>query len=73
MVKGFAESWRQSVREIGPYLDLGMRFLISILIGLFGGYYLDKGLRTTPLFLLVGVVVGSVAGFLMIYRSVYRK
>jgi ATP synthase protein I len=66
-------SWQKSVREVGPYIDLGIRLALSIIIGVFGGLWLDKKIHTTPLFLLLGFALGAVSGFWSIYRSIYVK
>jgi len=41
-------------------------------IGLVGGYYVDRWLGTTPWLLLVGLVLGIAAGFVNLFRSVSR-
>jgi len=53
------------------YADLGLQFAIAIGLCLLGGFYLDKELSTSPLFLIIGVFLGGTAGFLNIYRAVY--
>ncbi len=65
--KGWSESWQ----EVGKYLDLGMRFAISIALGLFGGYWLDKKIHTLPLFLILGMFFGAFSGFLTIYHAAF--
>ena len=52
------------------YLAAGLRFAGGIVVFLFLGLLLDRKLNTTPLFLLVGVVLGAVLGFLSVYREV---
>ena len=66
-------SWQQSIREVGPYLDLGMRMALSLVVGVFGGLWLDRKIHTTPLFLIIGFFFGSIAGFWSIYRTIYIK
>ena len=53
-------------RELGQgykYLAMGLRFAGGIVVFLFAGFFLDKKLGTTPLFLLVGTVGGGILGF----------
>jgi len=50
------------VGVIGGYVAL------SILLGLGLGALLDHWLRSTPLFLIVGVLVGFAASFFLIYK-----
>ena len=52
------------------YLAAGLRFAGGIVVFLFLGLLLDRKLNTTPLFLLIGVVLGAVLGFLSVYREV---
>lgn len=49
--------------------DLGLNFIISILICAGGGYWLDKWLGTLPLFMLVGSLLGFVAGLYVIWQK----
>lgn len=56
---------------IAVYLDLGLRFVLAILIGMSGGYWLDSKLVTLPLFLVVGLLLGALSGFLTMYRAIY--
>ena len=65
--------WNQSIREVGPYIHLGMQFAITIILGLFGGLWLDRKIHTTPLFLIIGFFLGAISGFWSIYRTVYLK
>lgn len=58
-------------KSIGRYIDLGLQFAIAIALGLALGWYLDSKLRTTPLFLVLGILLGATSGFLNIYRVVY--
>ncbi len=56
---------------IGPYMDLGLQMAVAVLIGTALGYWLDQKLHTTPLLLLIGVLLGGSAGFINIYKTVY--
>ena len=60
----------------GIAFDLGLRLGISILIGLGGGLFLDQWLRTSPLFTLIGMVLGIGAAMVTIWnvaREAMRK
>ena len=50
-----------------------MRFAFAILLGMGVGYWLDKKFDLFPLFMVVGLIYGSVTGFLTIYRAIYPK
>jgi len=58
-------------KSIGRYIDLGLQFAIAIGLGVALGWYLDGKLKSTPLFLVLGVLLGATSGFLNIYRVVY--
>jgi F0F1-type ATP synthase assembly protein I len=60
------------IKQVAPYLDLGLRFAAAAtLFGLLG-HWVDGRLHTTPAFLIVGVMLGGAAGFINIYRTVTR-
>jgi ATP synthase protein I len=47
-----------------------MTFVVSTVLGLAGGYWADRWLATTPVFLLIGLGLGIAAGFVNLFRSV---
>ncbi len=51
------------------YLAAAMRFAGAIVMFLLGGLALDRWIHTTPLFTLIGMVVGAVLGFISIMRE----
>ena len=59
-------------RQVGPYLGLGVQFVASILLFLFLGRWLDTKLGTTPILMLVGVALGTTAGFYHFFRTVMQ-
>ena len=48
--------------------SVGFAMVLATVIGLAGGYYLDRWLGTSPWLLLLGIV----AGFVIFFRSVNR-
>ena len=56
----------------GMVLDLGMRLGLSVVIGVIAGVLLDNWAHTSPLFTLLGVVVGVGAAMYSIW-DVARK
>ena len=48
----------------------GWYLAICIVLGVMGGLWLDNLLGTVPLFVLIGVILGMVVGFLGLYRMV---
>lgn len=61
------------LRKITPYIDLGLRFALSLLIAVYAGYWVDSRLSTTPLFLVLGMLIGGLSGFLTIYRAAFPR
>jgi ATP synthase protein I len=52
--------------------SVGFAMVTATVIGLVGGYYLDRWLGTKPWLLLLGLGFGIAAGFVMLFRSVNR-
>lgn len=48
---------------LGLVTSIGLNWAAAILIGLFGGRWVDGRLHTGPLFLLLGLLLGMAAGF----------
>jgi F0F1-type ATP synthase assembly protein I len=59
-------SWIPALRFMG----LGWLVVLSVLIGLLGGLWLDRRLETTPLFMLVGLALGLAAAARSTYRMI---
>ena len=51
----------------GIAFDLGVRLGISVILGLGGGLLLDNWLRTSPIFTLIGMVLGIGAAMYTIW------
>ncbi len=50
------------------YAGLGLQFLVSIVLFLYIGKWIDAKLGTTPAFLIAGVFVGAGGSFYLAYR-----
>jgi F0F1-type ATP synthase assembly protein I len=61
---------------LGGYLalfsEIGMVLLVTTLIGVAAGYWVDQRLGTVPIFVLVGFLAGAGIGTVGIYRLVTR-
>lgn len=55
---------------LGPLLHLGLTFVACVVIGLAGGYWLDRALGTSPWLLLAGLGIGIAAAFVTLFRAV---
>jgi ATP synthase protein I len=59
-------------KALGELSSIGLTLVVATVIGLVGGYYVDRWLGTTPWLLMVGLVLGIAAGFVNLFRSVKR-
>lgn len=64
---------QQSNLDVGRYLDLGVRMFVFLVLFTFAGYGLDRWLSTYPLLLVIGAIVGTVAGMSHVVYSVLRE
>jgi F0F1-type ATP synthase assembly protein I len=58
---------RNNAAGIGMALDLGVRLGVSVFLGLGAGLLLDNWLHTSPIFTLIGMVVGIAAAMYTIW------
>jgi len=64
---------RKLFSSMGLVTGLGFSAVGSLLVGILGGLFLDRMLHTTPLFLIVGILLGIAAAAVGIYRLVIRE
>ncbi len=57
---------------IADLSTMGIAMVLSIVLGLVVGLYLDKHLGTDPVFTLVCILLGILAGFRIMYRTYMR-
>ena len=60
-------------RSLADLLTVGTVLVACILLGYFLGNYLDRRLGTSPWMLVVGVLLGTAAGFVQLFRTVSRS
>lgn len=58
-----------TVGSIGAVSSVGIAFVLAIVFGFLIGYYLDKWLGTSPLFLIIFFFVGMAAGIVNVVRT----
>ncbi len=58
----------RSASALGAALELGLQLGGSVVVGLGLGYYLDRWLGTSPVFLLVFLLFGFAAGIRTVVR-----
>jgi ATP synthase protein I len=56
-------------KGVGEVAQIGMTLVVATMLGLGGGYLLDRWLGTRPWLSLVGLVFGIAAGFVNIFRT----
>lgn len=54
------------------FSEIGVSLLVTTLVGVLAGRWVDEQLGTLPIFLLVGFLIGAGSGTVMIYRLVSR-
>jgi ATP synthase protein I len=59
-------------KALGELSTVGLTLVVATVIGLAGGYYLDRWLGTSPWLTLIGLLFGIAAGFVNLFRSVKR-
>ena len=59
-------------KALGELSTIGMTLVIATVLGLAGGYYLDRWLGTSPWLTLIGLLFGIAAGFVNLFRAVKR-
>ena len=53
----------------GEFAGLGLQFALVILVFTGAGYWLDRRLGSSPVFLLIGVAIGGAGGFYSIFQK----
>lgn len=62
-----------SKKPVGNLLNISTDLVSGVIVGLVIGFYLDKWLETKPLFIIICLIIGMVAGFRMIWREMKNK
>jgi ATP synthase protein I len=66
------EDTRKYIKLLATVSTMGISMALAIVIAIAIGYYLDKWFKTSPVFFLVFMVLGIVAGFRNIYVIMKR-
>jgi F0F1-type ATP synthase assembly protein I len=67
------DTWRRSLRDIAPYLGLGVQLAAAVLLFFFIGWWVDTTYDTGPFGMLIGVAVGMTGGMISFIRTVTSK
>jgi ATP synthase protein I len=57
---------------VALFSEIGISLLVTTLVGVLAGYWVDEQLGTLPVFLIVGFFVGAGSGTVFIARLVNR-
>ncbi len=63
---------RKMYLTVADLSTMGFAMVLSIVIGLFAGFYLDGKFGTEPIFTFVFLFGGIMAGFRMMYKTYMR-
>ena len=64
-----SQSDRRWIRQVGALSGVGLTLVISTVLGLWGGYVLDRWLGSAPWLMLVGLLLGIASGFVNLFRA----
>jgi len=64
------QSTFESLREYSPYLTLGFQLAGAVVVFLLIGVWADNRWNTTPWFTLLGLLIGSVGGFVKFFKTI---
>jgi ATP synthase protein I len=59
----------KNASPLGIAMKMGTEFVAAVFVASFIGFYVDKWLETTPIFILIFFIIGSVAGIFNVVRS----
>ncbi len=63
----------KAYRSLGKYVGLGVQIAASIAFFMFIGYWVDKQLNTSPIFLIVGFIMGMIGMFMLLLKISDKK
>jgi F0F1-type ATP synthase assembly protein I len=66
------DSVKQDWKGAGRYGTVGLELVLSVVVGLFGGQFLDRHFHTAPWLTLLGTAYGIAAGVRGLYRAAQR-
>jgi len=61
------------MKDLAYVLSLGFSISTCLVVGTLCGYFLDSHFNSHPIFLIIGIVGGFIAGLLNLYRLVVKN
>jgi ATP synthase protein I len=62
----------QGLKGIGPYATVGLDMVLAVVVGLFGGRWLDHRLGTHGWLTVIGFMFGVAEGFNILWKAARR-
>lgn len=62
--------YHSAIKTLQKYGSLGIELFANVFVGLFLGYWLDFFLGSTPAFIIGGIILGGISGFINIFRTI---
>ncbi len=66
-------TFADTLREIGPYMNMGFFFLAAIGLFTLIGYEIDQWLGGDPYYIRIGAILGVVIGMYNFFKTVLSK
>lgn len=63
---------RENWAVAATYTHLGVTLAATVLLGFFGGYWLDGKIGSKPIMTLIGAMCGATGGFIYLVRTLTR-
>jgi len=63
----------RQTEEYWKYAQIGLELAVSVMLGFWAGYQLDKKLGTSPWLMLGGAAAGMGGGFYLVLRELFPK
>ena len=60
------------IKTLQRFGYLGIELFSSVFVGSFLGYWLDFFLGSTPAFIIGGIILGAISGFLNLFRTIKK-
>ena len=60
------------IRQLGKVSLIGIEMVVSTFVGLAIGLFLDKKFGTEPIFTILFLIVGIIAGFRNVFREIKK-
>ncbi len=63
----------KNVTQAGPYITASYTLIGSVLLLTLLGYFADRWLGSSPILMIIGIILGLVVGLYEIARVVFKK